>query len=229
MSIPFWINDPKILLNNQYILELYPTNIMTQEQKLNAISRLVILLSVLALILTKSINFLIIGFITLFIIYLWIQFNPEQKITKENFQNNISSVNKKLDKNTLKDFLKNEFQQPTKKNPFSNVLLTDINDNPNRKSAPPAFNPDVYEEITQSTKKLTQNLNPDIKNTNKQLYGSLSDEFYLDQSNRAFFSTANTKVCNDQGAYAKFLYGHMPSGKESGLQRIQDNPRYNLY
>ena len=78
-------------------------------------------------------------------------------------------------------------------------------------------------------KKLVQSLNPDIKNTNKQLFGSLSDNFYLDQSNRNFFSTANTRVTNDQGAYAKFLYGNMPSGKESGLQRIQDNPRYTLY
>lgn len=233
MNIEFWMNDPKILLNNRYIFELYPSSDMTGEQKLNAITRFVILLSMIALIFTRSIYFVIIGAITILAICVLFKTQYSQKKQKENFESKTSDVvfkkNTKIDKSSLKEFLKDEFQQSDKKNPFSNVLLTDIGDNPDRKSAQPAFNPDVYEDITRNTKKMIQNLNPDIKNTNKQLFGSLSDNYNLDQSNRAFFSTANTKVCNDQGAYAKFLYGDMPSGKESGLQRVQDNPRYTLY
>ena len=76
-------------------------------------------------------------------------------------------------------------------------------------------------------------MNPEIKNTNKQLYGDLWEKFNLDQSNRSFYSTANTRVTNDQGAYAQFLYGNMPSGKSSGpdgdFARVQDNYRYTLY
>ena len=76
-------------------------------------------------------------------------------------------------------------------------------------------------------------MNPGIKNTNKQLYGDLFQEFELDQSNRAFFSTANTRVENDQSAYAQFLFGTMPSAKEStpegAFARVQDNYRYTLY
>ena len=52
-------------------------------------------------------------------------------------------------------------------------------------------------------------MNPGIKNTNKQLYGDLWQEFELDQSNRAFFSTANTRIENDQSAYAEFLYNNL--------------------
>jgi len=134
---------------------------------------------------------------------------------------------------TLETVLKTEFQEGTKKNPFSNVLLTDIMDDPNRKSAPPAFNVDVSEDITKNTKKQVQFLNPEIKNTNKQLFSSLTDNFYLDQSNRAFFSTANTKVENDQSAFAQFLYGNMISGKESNedgaIARVLDNYRYTMY
>ena len=70
-------------------------------------------------------------------------------------------------------------------------------------------------------------MNPGIKNTDKQLYGDLWQEFELDQSNRAFFSTANTRVENDQGAYSQYLYGTMPSAKEStpegAFARVQDN------
>jgi hypothetical protein len=61
------------------------------------------------------------------------------------------------------------FKEGTKKNPFSNVLLTQITDEPNRKSAPPSFNVDVDEDITQNVKRSVQMMNPSIKNTNKQL------------------------------------------------------------
>jgi len=235
MSIPFFTTNPKILLNNKYITEVFPNSNMEYNQKLNAIVRLIILLSLLALILTRNVSFLIIGIIGLCAIYFLFINQSKTKLTKENFQNIINDEDmipiqsKEITPDKLKQFLKDDFQLGNKKNPFGNVLLTDIGDNPERKSAPPAFNPDVYEDITRSTKKLVQTLNPDIKNTNNQLFGSISDNFYLDQSNRNFFSTANTRVTNDQGAYAKFLYGNMPSGKESGLQRIQDNPRYTLY
>jgi hypothetical protein len=60
---------------------------------------------------------------------------------------------------TLEEFLKADFEPNTKTNPFANVLLTDIGDHPDRKSAPPSFNPDVYEDITHSVKKMVQKLN----------------------------------------------------------------------
>ena len=72
----------------------------------------------------------------------------------------------------------------------------------------------------------------DFKNTNKQLFGDLFQNFELDTSNRQFFSTPNTRITNDQGAYAEYLYGNMPSGKSSGpdgaFARVQDNYRYIL-
>ncbi len=144
-----------------------------------------------------------------------------------------SGGDKMLNPSNLDGALKKNFSMGNKKNPFSNVLLTDIADNPNRKSAPPSFNPQVDEEIVKSTKKMVQSLNPSIKNTEKQLFGDLYNNWELDQSNRAFYSTANTKVANDQGAFGQFLYGYMPSGKESNADgafaRVQDNYRYTLY
>jgi hypothetical protein len=134
---------------------------------------------------------------------------------------------------TLDSVLKSEFKGGNKKNPFSNVLLTQISDDPERKSAPPSFNVDVDEDITKNVKRSVQMMNPGIKNTNKQLFGDLYERFELDNANRPFFSTANTRIANDQGAFGKYLYGNMPSAKEStpegNLQRIKDNYRYLLY
>jgi hypothetical protein len=56
MSTQFWINDPTILLNKDYIFELWPSSDMYYEQKLNSITRLVILISILGYILTMSIK-----------------------------------------------------------------------------------------------------------------------------------------------------------------------------
>ena len=238
MTIPFWSNDITILFNKDYIFELWPTQTMCYEQKLNAIARLIILITILGYILTMSSRIIFVGILTL--VVLFVLFNMRKnKLTKEMMNEGFlvqgNSPNSPTDSNAIPiaKILKNEYKEGTKKNPFSNVLLTEIMDNPDRKAAPPAFNVDVDEAITKNVKRSVQFMNPDIKNTNKQLYGDLWNNFELDQSNRAFFSTSNTKIANDQGAFGKFLYGTMPSGKESNsdgaFARVQDNYRYTLY
>ena len=244
MTIQFWINEPTVLFNKEYIFELWPTANMCYEQKLNSISRLIILLTILGYILTMSKRVLIVGVLTLLVIYVLFTMR-KQKITKnmlENFDIQGNEVTGLFDKKpnsfvnpvTLDSVLRTEFKEGNKKNPFSNVLLTQINDDPNRKAAPPAFNVDVEDDITKNVKKAVQMMNPGIKNTNYQLFGDLYQKFMLDQSNRVFYSTPNTRVANDQGAYAQYLYNDLKfSGKEStpegAFARVQDNYRYTLY
>jgi hypothetical protein len=243
MTTQFWTNEPTILFNKEYMLDLWPNSSMNYEQKLNAITRLIILVSILGYILTMSTKILFVGIITLVIIFVLFKMK-KNKLTKEMLDegftikgNEITGLfDKKLSTTnpiTLESVLKSEFKEGTKRNPFSNVLLTEIMDEPDRKAAPPAFNPDVDEQITKDVTRSVQFMNPDIKNTSKQLFGDLYEEFNLDQSNRVFFSTANTRVNSDQGAFGKFLYGNMPSAKEStpegNLQREKDNYRYTLY
>jgi hypothetical protein len=247
MTIQFWSNDPTVLFNKEYIFELWPTTDMCYEQKLNAITRLVILITILGYILTMSKRILAVGILTLLVIFVLFKMR-KQKITKEMLNEGFSlpsvqgnEVTGMFDKQsnsyinpvTLDSVLKSEFKEGTKKNPFSNVLLTQIMDNPNRKAAPPSFNVDVDEDITKNVKKAVQMLNPTIKNTDKQLFGDLYQNFELDQFSRQLYSTPNTRVTNDQSAYGQFLYGYMPSSKESdpssALARVQDSYRYTLY
>jgi hypothetical protein len=239
MTTPFWFNNPAILFNKDYILQLWPTPQMSFDAKLNAISRIVILLSVLGFLLTRNWNLIIIGIITLAIIYSIYKFRKQNIVSsltkKEGFSvNPIAAANPNTSANsipTIDNILKAGFHPTTKKNPFGNVLLTDIMDDPNRLAAAPSFNPNVYDDITKVAKKQTQMLYPGIKNTNKQLYGDLFDNYQFDRLlMQRFYSTANTRVCNDQGAYSKWLYGSMYSGKEDTPQgawmRDKDNLRY---
>jgi hypothetical protein len=244
MTTQFWTNEPTILFNKNYIFELWPTSNMNYEQKLNTITRLIILVSILGYILTMSTRIIFVGIITLVIIFVLFKMR-KQKLTKEMLDegftiqgNEITGFFDKKTKNvnsiSLDSVLEKEFKEGTKRNPFSNVLLTEIMDEPDRKSAPPAFNPEVDEQITKDIQRSVQFMNPEIDNTSKQLFGDLYERFNLDQSSRVFFSTPNTKVVNDQGAFAQFLYNDLKySGKEStpegAIARVQDNYRYTLY
>ena len=187
---------------------------------------------------------IVVGILTLLVIYVLFTMRKE-KITKnmlENFDIQGNEVTGMFDNKpksfinpvTLDAVLTTEFKEGNKKNPFSNVLLPQINDEPNRKAAPPSFNVDVDEDITKNVKRAVQMMNPGIKNTNYQLFGDLWQKFQLDQSNRVFYSTPNTRVANDQGAYAQYLYNDLKfSGKEStpegAIARVQDNYRYLNY
>jgi hypothetical protein len=240
MTTPFWFNDPTILFNKENILQVWPTQQMTFEAKLNAISRIVIVMSLLGFIFTRNWNLIIIGIITLAIILTLYKLRKQNIVyKKEGFSVNPSMQPSALSPKsmttnpvTLESVLRSNFHPTTKKNPFGNVLLTDIGDNPNRLAAAPSFNPDVYDEIDSAVKKQTQMLNPGIINTNKQLYGDLKANYDLDNSMMRFYSTANSRVENDQGAFSQWLYGNMPSGKSSGpdgaFARTQDNYRYVL-
>ena len=238
MTTPFWSNDLTTLFNSKNILQFFPNQQMTFEEKLNAISRIVLLMTVLGFIFTHNINLIIIGIVTLAIIFSYYKLRKQSIVSsfvkKEGFKTKSipSSSNVITDPVTLKSLLRSDFHPTTKQNPFGNVLLTEINDTPNRLSAAPSFNPDVYDEIDKAVKKQTQMLNPGIINTNKQIYGDLKDNYDLDNSMMRFYSTANSRVTNDQGAYAQWLYGNMPSGKgddsDSALARVQDNYRYIL-
>jgi len=239
MTISFWLNNPTILLNKEYITEVWPTPKMSYDQKLNAISRLIILTTLLGYLVTQNMRLLVVGIITLIIIIVIANINNKPKLTKEmlkeGFTKDINNSNDIIvNPVTLESVLKSEFKEGTKKNPFSNVLLTEIGDTPQRLKSPPAFSPQVEETITKNIKKSVQFNNPGIKNTDKQLFGDLYENWELDQNARSYYSTANTEVQpGDTLALGKWLYGGMPSSKESNtagnLQREKDAYRYTLY
>ena len=227
MSMPLWTNEPTILFHKDYILELWPFENLSHTQKINAITRMIIILAIIGLIVTNSYYIVVVALIALLAI-LFLSKTKEEPTNKkcniETFMNNTY-----VHPETKKVALKSDFEKGTKQNPFGNVLLTDINDNPEKKSAPPSFIKEVGESIKQNIEQMVLENNPHMKDKQENLW----DQFEGDRANHAFYSTANTRVDNDQGAYADFLYGNMPSSKESNangaLMRTKNNSRYTLY
>ena len=218
--IPFWADNPNVLFQKEYILEFFPVESMTYNQKLNSITRTVILLTIVGFALSKHLRVLVVSGITVFAIYLLHFYHEKEKEKKdvkktsleiiENFDNPAVAYMKEAKINVRADM----FDVPTPSNPFSNVLNTDIADNPNKKPAPPAFNLNTSNDILAKAKRMVSDANPDQPDIADKLFTDLGDQFVFEQSLRPFYSNAATTTPNDQGAFADFCYGSMVSCKE---------------
>ena len=224
-SVPFWSEDPNVLFSPQYVFELFPSEKMSYIQKLNAISRLVIILTILGFIYSRNIRLLIISAITLGSIYLLynndkIQENKKDKnkATLENFNDSPALLT--LSKNNVdvsKLNIQDTFDTTTSSNPFSNVLNSDYDLNPHKKPAAPAYNSIVNDNILSQAKRLVVEANPDQPDIADKLFKDLGDEYMFEQSLRPFNSNPSTTIPNDQQAFSEFCYGSMISCKENNM------------
>jgi hypothetical protein len=221
--IPFWGKNPNILFKNEYIFEFFPTDEMSINEKLNAITRLVIILTFLGFFLTRHYRIFAVSFITLFAIYLYHFFYEKEEKEGFEYQNPAKQV---LENNSI-EVSPDVFQHSESINPFSNVLNTDFDYNPQKKSAAPAYNENV--NILSQAKKMVNEANPGQPNISDKLFKGLGDELDFEQSMRQFYSNPVTTIPNDQQGFSEFCYGSMVSCKEGNLFACARNlSRYTL-
>ena len=196
MTTPFWLYNPNILFNSNEIYTIWPTSQMTFEAKLNAMTRLVLLLTIVGYLFTKNNKILLSGLVTLGAIIL-LYMMKKNKSKKEGFTNA-----------DVYNIIKSDYTEPAVNNPSMNILLTEIADNPQRKEAAPAFNPIVEAKINEKTKEfVAKNFNdPTI---DERLFNDLGDNFTFDQSMRSWNAMPNTTIPNDQKAFTDYCYGDM--------------------
>jgi hypothetical protein len=180
----FWYNDYTVLFDKDQ-LQFWPQSSMTQTEKLNAISRMIIAITILGFLYTSSIRILIVGIVTLVAIVF-----HEKNVTQESFFQSWDTA---------------YHTKPTEKNPLMNVLLPEINGNPNRPSAEKSYEPEIEQQIMNSVKSIIHD---------PRIYSGLNNEKDLKLSMRNFYTTASTTVPNDQDGFAQFCYGNMPSEKD---------------
>lgn len=212
--IPFWYQDPNILLHKDYITEFFPLTDMTFNQKLNALSRTIIFATVVTFAFTRSLGTLIASFITLLSVYAL--YANHQKEGFDDNNNDDEFDNPALDylKQNNIDIPKHTFQTPSSKNPFGNALVAD---DVHRKPAPPIINQKTKNDILEQAKQLVKEANPGQPDITDKLFTNLNDKLGFEQSLRPFHTNANSTIPNDQGAFAEFCYGSMNSCKSGNL------------
>ena len=120
MTTSFWLNNPNILFKSDEIYNIWPSAEMNFEAKLNAMSRLVLLLTIVGYFITKKNKILLSGLITLGAIILLFYIKNKKNTKKEGYENG-----------DLYNIMSSEFTKPTTTNPAMNILLPEINDNGN--------------------------------------------------------------------------------------------------
>uniref|UniRef100_A0A6C0B6L4 Minor capsid protein P9 transmembrane helices domain-containing protein n=1 Tax=viral metagenome TaxID=1070528 RepID=A0A6C0B6L4_9ZZZZ len=224
VDIPFWSDNPNILFQRQYSMEFFPIDSMTYEQKLNSVTRTVLVLTIIGLIVSQNTRIIVISGITLLAIFILHYYHKKEEVKKN--QKKIALETNEGFQNPTMDFLRDQkidvstgalsdlFEQPDSSNPFSNVLMTDYEYNPEKKPAMPAFNSNVNQEILAQAKQLVVEANPEQPDIADKLFKDLGEQLVFEQSLRQFNSNPSTTIPNDQGAFADFCYGSMVSCKE---------------
>ena len=206
---PFWLDNIAILFQTDRLTEFIPNNEMNYNEKLNAIVRFSIYLSIiLFLVKDNYLVFYIPIFVTVFTYFLYN--NQKMKINSESFNSDIKNKKKSLTRNNMNKYI--TCQKPSYNNPFMNVLQTDYKYRPTR---PPACGLD---------KKIKQ----DIENKfDVNLYKDISDIYGKTNSQRQYYTMPSTTIPNDQESFSKWLYGTPPTCKQGNpeqcIANIYDN------
>ena len=189
----FWINDLTELVNKPTLI---PTDYMTIEDKLNALTRLVIFICiVLALILQDSKIILLMIILVIIIIVLY-QFQKNKDNDVDTF---LDETNSKVVDNRL-------CTKPTKNNPFMNPSILDVH---REQQACPL-----------SDKSTLTNIDEIYDNT---MFRNVDDIYDRTTSKRQFYTVPTSAIPNDQETFANWLYNRGKSCKENNGDQCFNN------
>jgi len=187
----FWVNEPTILFNQKYITQLWPYSYLTYEEKLNAITRFVILITILGYMLLNRFIIIILGLIVI---------------------GSIVLLYKKKEGMFFPYYGVEDQKEIEQNNPFGNVLMTDYKYNPNKKPANEDYTPDLEQTINSKIKEFIVQENSDNNEINN-LFNNVGDQFTFEQNNRQFYTNPSTTIPNKQDDFLSFCFGTLPSEK----------------
>lgn len=231
MSDPIWLNDFNILFKRDRMMEFFPSKSQTHEERINAIVRLSLYISILLTLYHSNGKYMgififLLGFTSMLSKYDKEELNKdsitiEQQMKKtfidektkphlNNFTPSLGLNIEKLENEKRPDDTDGKCIEPTIDNPFMNVTMKDyMNLDKNGKiiDRPPACDPndkDIKEMMDESF--------------NNNLYRDVSDVFGKMSSQRNYYTMPWTTIPNNQNEFAKWLYLNPKTCKED-----QDN------
>ena len=179
MSDPIWFKNPTVLFDRDSWSKFVPTKDMTTAEALNSVVRFATYFSLILFMATGVGAYVMSIPVVMIATMLLHNLFPNGK-TIESFIAKEERVGPK-------------YTMPSKENPFMNVLLTEIQDNPNREDAAPTNRRDVKAEIYKSFQGTSD------------LHMDTTDLFDQTQAMRTFHTLQSAKVPNDLDGFKKWL------------------------
>ena len=189
----FWIEDISELLQPTLI----PTDYMRMDEKLNALTRLIIFVClILALVMQDSKIILLMIILVLLVVVIY----KYQKGFEKEVQNF-------LDEKEIKVVDSSVCKKPTKNNPFMNPSLLDIKPDEDSIKACPLSDADkAIDDLFDSG-----------------MYKDANDIYDRNTMKRQFYTVPGSSIPNDQGAFANWLYNRGKSCKEDNGEQCYRN------
>lgn len=181
MPEQFWFKDPAILFSKDNWNKFVPLQTMTTAEALNSVVRFTIYFAAIMFFATGEGTYILsVPVVMVATILLGNVFPNGKTLESFSIQADMPSTSK-------------EHTMPTKDNPFMNVLLTEIKDNPNRPDAAPTMRREVKDKIYKAFQQTSD------------IYMDTSDLFDQAQAMRHFHTLQSSKVPNDQDGFLKWL------------------------
>lgn len=187
---PFWSDNVYILVDPARVLEFVPTEDMTRTEKLNSMSRFVIILGLILTIVYCDVIYLSIPLIGLALFY-FIHINYPEGSEKKGGANG-SAHGGANGEACDSGMCETAYQEPTQNNPFMNVLLTDYVDDPTRPPAADIENPQVRADME--------------KMYSFGLYKDVDDIWNRNNSQRQYYTNPSTTIPNDRDSFMKWCW-----------------------
>ena len=176
-SEEIWYQDPRGVFTKFTWTRFVPTPNMTTTEALNAVVRFATYFTILLFVATQNKNYILVLPVVLFLTYVLHMLFPNGK-KLEAYLNSAKSE---------------KYTMPTSHNPFMNVLLTEIGDNPNRDDAAPLTSKEVRANVAKAFQQTSD------------IYMDTSDMFDQTQAMRTFHTLQSSKVPNDQDKFLAWL------------------------
>ena len=193
METKFWLQDPKVLLHKDKLLEVWPYSHMNYNEKINATTRFILYSSLFGYILLNNYLILLLG-VVMILALVFIQ-NCNKL---ESFE---SSIPDSFDED-----------KHTSKNPLYNVLNSDYVDDVNKEKLRDEYDQNKESEINHQTKQFIYEANKGNKDIGN-IFHNISDNLNFESSMRQFYINPITTIPNDHGDFLSYCYGELYSEK----------------
>jgi len=229
-----WFEDANILFTKHNFFDIIPLVNMSFNEKINAISRFAIYLSILLIVFTSNLNYLYLPISIVLLFYLMYIFRPNKN--KEGFfdeshkydyriHTHLHSMNNKHEEES-EESEESEENLSTNQTIEPEMELTKCR-KPNDNN--PLMNLQLKDYTSTDDKRACNVTNPEISET---IDKSFDDKLYLNTeviyntrfNQRDFYTMPNTRPYNDQGAFANWLYNTPVScaeGRKNELKQVR--------
>lgn len=179
MAEQIWFKDPSILFERDTWSRFVPTKEMTTAEALNSVVRFAVYFSVILYFASGNGSYLMAVPVVM-----------ATTILLQNLFPNGKTIETFLGKQVAKS---ESHTMPTNANPFMNVLLTEIQDDPQRPDAAPTNRRDVKEKLHKAFQQTSD------------IYMDTTDLFDQTQAMRTFHTLQSARVPNDLDGFKKWL------------------------